>query len=84
MVRCQLSGDWALGRARELVGKSVSVVNVVHQVTEAGSVLVFEWTAMTELHDESWPVPAATLCHLGPGGEVVSRKDFGSWLKASE
>lgn len=84
MVGFELSTDWAMGRARELAGESVSVVNVVHQVTETGSVLVFEWTAVTERHEEPWPVPAAVVCHLGPGGELVSRKDFGMWLKADD
>lgn len=84
MVGCELSADWALERAREIAGKSVSVVNVVHQVTETGCVLVFEWTAMAELHDEPWPVPAAVICDLGQGGELISRKDFGLWLKTDQ
>lgn len=76
-----MSAESALVRARELAGESVSVVNVVHHATKEGSVIVFEWTAMIELFDEPWPVPAASVCYLDSSGDLLSRKDFGSWLK---
>lgn len=79
-----MNADWALERARELAGEFVSVVNLVCQVTETGSILVFEWIAIAELYDEAWPVPAAAICHLGPEGELLSRRDFGMWLKTGD